>query len=79
VSMFEKRVVRLIKRSNITMAFSCGARSAFNLDEGSYLRDMLSAVICKALLGGNSNICVPTIDFNVVLAAIVRSRIIHGC
>jgi len=35
---------------NLTTAFSCGARSAFKLKERGYLRNMLSAVSCKALL-----------------------------
>jgi hypothetical protein len=30
------------QQSSPTLAFSCGARSAFNVEEQDYLRDMLS-------------------------------------
>jgi hypothetical protein len=33
-----------------TLAFSCGARSAFKLEEQNYLRSLHRAVSCKALL-----------------------------
>ena len=39
--ILEQRLVHDVK-SNPTLAFSCGARSAFKLNEGSYLRSMLS-------------------------------------
>jgi hypothetical protein len=46
----KKKPISTSTDSQLTLAFSCGARSAFKLKEKGYLRNMLRAVSCKALL-----------------------------
>jgi len=50
VSLFLIALLRFIE-SNPTLAFSCGARSAFNLKERSYLRSMLSRRQLQGFVG----------------------------
>jgi len=48
--MIELILYPLLNRSNITPAFSYGARSAFKLKEQDYLRSMLSRRQLQALV-----------------------------
>src|SRR5882672_2733707 len=43
------------RESNITIAFSCGARSAFTLKEQGYLRNMLSRRQLQGFVGARSS------------------------
>jgi hypothetical protein len=58
------------RRSEITLAFSCGARSAFKLKETSYLRSMLSRrqlqgfVRCRLHQWGTASRCAASPEYS---------------